>query len=84
MLGRKETKIAQFISQIFVGIQKFCSLIHEYQSQILESYTATQDFETLRDQFHEHTRFFKKFVQQLSLKGHYSELHVRLEAADGH
>ena len=82
MLGRKETKIAQFIAQIFVTNQKFCSLIHEYQSQLLGSYTATQDLEALRDQFKEQTLFFKKFVQQLSLKGHYRELNVRLQVGE--
>lgn len=53
MLGRKETKIAQFISQIFICIQKFCSLIQEYQVELLESPTAGQEVETLKNQFKE-------------------------------
>lgn len=35
MMGRKETKIAQFITQIFINIQKFCCLIQEYGSDIV-------------------------------------------------
>jgi len=48
MLGRKETKIAQFIVQILVSIQKFCALVQEYQTSILSSYTGWQEFEQIK------------------------------------
>jgi len=53
MLGRKETKISDFISQMLVCIQKFCSLVNDYHVGMLSSTSAMEDFEMLRDKFDE-------------------------------
>jgi len=82
MLGRKETKIAQFITQVFECIQKYCALVHEYQSAVITSESAFEEFLTLKEQFVDQTRFFRRFVAQLAVKGHYRELNGRIMHQD--
>ena len=62
MLGRKETKIANFITQIFITIQKFCSLIREYSSDVVKSEEPLAEFQSLKNEFSDQTKFFHKFV----------------------
>ena len=78
MLGRRETKIAEFIGQMLICIQKFAALVHDNQFQIIES-GPMQDVEVLHDQFKDQQQFFMKFVEQLASKGHYQELNIRLQ-----
>ena len=78
MLGRRETKIANFITQIFITIQKFCSLIREYSTDVVKSQESLDEFQALKTQFSDQTKFFHKFVGQLSQKGHYRELWGRI------
>ena len=51
MLGRKETKIANFITQIFITIQKFCSLIREYSSDLVKSPEPLAEYQALKTEF---------------------------------
>lgn len=70
MLGRRETKISEFIGQILICIQKFAAMVHDLQFGILES-GPMQDVEVLNEQFKDQQQFFMKFVEQLASKGHY-------------
>lgn len=82
LMGRKESKVAQFMSEILICIQKFVTKVRESAIDMVTGYDEEgwEQVTALADQFQEQSVFFAKFVEQLSNKGFYRELNARLMA----
>ena len=82
MMGRKDTKIAGFLQEILMNIQSFVGKVHEYGMVEDNSMLAKELLDEIKqrvESYEDNSRFFQKFVEQLSQKGYYRSLNVRLQ-----
>lgn len=83
MMGRKQTKVASFLIEIFVQVQLFAQKVSEYT--VMHD-SGTEEAEEIWDElrqavetYEDKSRFFATFVTQLSTRGYYRELNSRLQ-----
>ena len=82
MMGRTDSKIANFMTEILKTMQNFVIKVTEFALADEDlSEVAVEIWDELRqtvEDYGDRSRFFVKFVEQLATKGYYRELYGRI------